>query len=1142
MPPPPVTQNGWHNTYGSQHGSPAGLAAVHSRVAEVMDVDKEDGEVSESDKTPKRAEQATAQPAIDNSSNFRPHFVTNEFGSGYSAAKQPPQSDALSNGTSLPASRAGHVDNMSQLIAERRRETLDFILFLKRANIGYDSVSKEVSHFERHLRDAYDELGISSAGELKLITSSLEERLEVPQSSSQKVPGASQAPDALAATEASKSIDTVSRQPGTSDRAHSDKAANPAVSRETYIQRLLAAKSSKAAASAATRSTSGSVPASPAEKPAASQDSRSVDKEEGKISASILPTPVTKDGTDASATSTAAAMAEQKRKTQTELAKKKMEALRASTAARRANAEHTAPGERPLSGNGEISMANTPFLPTAGVLPQVSLNAVAGTTSLGGLPGLFIATSSPTESSHVHAPTAQHQPGRTATPGKAKKRPVAADFDDMEIEPTETASKRPFGQARHEYADEPMVIEVSDDETVDSTKGHDADDGRAISRAVDSVTTSGSTLPRTVRPGLPTLTNFPAAPDFSQPDSLTASAAQTPSGLATPGAAAKEEELKRKHDQIQALKAKIAAAQQKRRQEQQMSNNQVASSQPQQPSGSLASASSTAIAAPAASGIAGAEMTTKERTAEVARAIDLGTPQRTIGSSLISPSPGPASSDPVWRKRRRQEIESGLPALDASLASNNFKLAQMKLEMQRLEAENQQRIADKQNLIRELENLGIDTEGMPHEELQAKKDEIMQAVDEVVDAAGALNAGHMGGPSPSQQAHGRTQTVATGEAQDADGGVSLNLAQDDLERPQARAELPATVQVAPVLAEPTIDLPSHNQNLREDRIIDAVPTRRDSGEATDGLGDDMDLSDADSDNEDGPEAPQVAQPLPEVTQLGDDTASTVQDNESLDDVYSPDPGNDHVESNLDPSLEAADESEYNPLTPSAADESEFNPENDGPSVPTATAAEIMNQDSAPATGVEDEEEYEPSEDGEIEISASPSQRVEPSKSSDGIPVVPGSQAADQNMQDALDVEADAVDEYEPVEEASMILQQDDGAARTDTAVAPALSAPPHNQVDEIKLDIPDAPEILSETERPNEPTSATGSNTPASSVAPLTFVTDDLAPELIDVQEDVLAHAKLDSTPSSHVRFSVVCRKTLTSVARLLASPLMRAP
>ncbi|KAK3722943.1 hypothetical protein LTR37_002088 [Vermiconidia calcicola] len=184
--------------------------------------------------------------------------------------------------------------------------------------------------------------------------------------------------------------------------------------------------------------------------------------------------------------------------------------------------------------------------------------------SIGGLPGLFMMGTTaqarppavPSYSPKVPQqavpvtsnmtvpqmqPTAQQTPMPLAAP---RKRPVASDFDDLSVKPP--VAKRPFGQSRHGSEDESVIINVSDDEDEDENMGG-ADAGEASVKASAQTKSFRDSGPLRDFQPRPTLTRQASTPG-------------TPGG-GTPGGVTYEQQVK----EIEKMRRKIAEAEKRKK-------------------------------------------------------------------------------------------------------------------------------------------------------------------------------------------------------------------------------------------------------------------------------------------------------------------------------------------------------------------------------------------------------------------------------------------------------------------------------------------------------------------------------------------------------------------------------------------------
>lgn len=93
------------------------------------------------------------------------------------------------------------------------------------------------------------------------------------------------------------------------------------------------------------------------------------------------------------------------------------------------------------------------------------------------------------------------------------------------------------------------------------------------------------------------------------------------------------------------------------------------------------------------------------------------------GESTPASTPNPKAINP--KSRRRTEIQTKLPAIEASFANNTSRLEVLRAQMREIEESLKREQEDRDKLVAELESLGVDTEGMDHAELRETRDEIM---------------------------------------------------------------------------------------------------------------------------------------------------------------------------------------------------------------------------------------------------------------------------------------------------------------------------------------------------------------------------------------------------------------------------------
>jgi hypothetical protein len=631
-PQPPAPPTG----YPPQPPQPTMPAT--DRVQEVADSDREDGEVSEvepANKPPAGKANARALPEPPRSAP-QAKQASARVEEGYNpdrpAAGQMTVKEPIHKAPRPPVAQSP-VDKRQLILDEAKQ----FIKFLHSNGIGYHTLAKEPLDLEQ-LRGLYQSLNLPS------------EPAPIPPPREAVVP-------APAPVQASASVAVQQPKPAPTIKTNmrAVPAPNPVpspVDRKDYIARLQAAKLAKQAA-AAKPSPPQATPPVTAPPPALVQNMQTA------------PAPATKP----------LVTAEQRART-TELIKQRLEAMKAKQQS------------TPIV-NGSASASSLPPKPETSwpAIGNASQQATSGTTTpnnqpyispFPGIPGLFM-NPPPSFLSNSN--------GKASVP---QKRPAPSDQTEVSTpRGSVTPYTRPLGDSPHSYPEEPMIIEVSEDESNGSDM--DIDDDQDPSKSA------------VVSPSMGNQRQFPGViPDFpSQPTSaLPGSSAVSTPGPQTPSTQAREQELKKKEDQLAAmrltLKKKLA---EKREKDKAAAAAAASSPAPQTAStGSVLSKNVT---------------TTKLQTSSTARASD---ETMNDASDLIRDV----------KRRRREEIESKLPSFDAELANNTNRMAQLMKEMELLRTQSEKIQEDKERLTRELENLGVDTEGMSHAEMRAKKDEIDQ--------------------------------------------------------------------------------------------------------------------------------------------------------------------------------------------------------------------------------------------------------------------------------------------------------------------------------------------------------------------------------------------------------------------------------
>lgn len=310
---------------------------------------------------------------------------------------------------------------------------------------------------------------------------------------------------------------------------------------------------------------------------------------------------------------------------------------------------------------------------------------------------------------------------------KTRKRAKAADF----IDGPAAKFRNPFGSGQPSR----LIIEVSEDETNEVSDADtneylmDLDEDAKAGQYRNVPEVSVATLKQKSIRDLPPLSNFPLA---KKP--MLGSGVDTPPAMQTPGKGKEQDDLRRKEEQIELMNRKIAEMEQRRKAKQTASRahtpgTPARSGCTSSPETSLAEASKQSQAVTEVvrmidentgelesqkTRLAVAEASMKEklnieqeaRRAEVAKA----------ENERVAAANAATSAELDQRRKRRAEIESGLPKLDAEVERTKSKLELMKKQMEELEAELQLGIQGRKTLMQELERLAMVPEEPPSAE------------------------------------------------------------------------------------------------------------------------------------------------------------------------------------------------------------------------------------------------------------------------------------------------------------------------------------------------------------------------------------------------------------------------------------------
>lgn len=503
--PPPVPT---HAAF-AQHQS------VPTAIPSHMEIDREEGEVSDASQHVNRVSAPTSKKRKSRTSQ-----LTNR------PAPQPSPSSTPTKNTS---------DLNQPSVQQKREAVLPFIAALHQEGFTFDEFVRE-GFDENLLRQVYQELHIP---------------IPSPQVSSAQASAAETMPV--------KTISAVPTQPSVAVPAKEIKPVVPIkqaapVSRQDYLARLQAAKNKKAEAAPSKGPILSANSATPP--PAKSEDAPPPVK---------MPTPVQPKIENAQTAVPASVAASIKQSQTTELIRKKMEALKA-TQRRFANntpSGSSTPGSLPTAAQSQVKI--TPPPPTGSFSGTPQTFSQLANVSL--IPGLRMSTSaakspqpqlqaqsavltasSTGSTSAGSSKDVTPQPAVTSSVHMVRQRPVASDLNEAQNISDHHPFKRPFGKSRQNSFDAAMIIQVSDDE---DTSDDDNDELSSTKPSVNASTALTGQRNKNISE-LPALRDFPqrSAAFQKQPGIFTPP-------LGTPGLSSDAEELRRKELEITSLNQRI---------------------------------------------------------------------------------------------------------------------------------------------------------------------------------------------------------------------------------------------------------------------------------------------------------------------------------------------------------------------------------------------------------------------------------------------------------------------------------------------------------------------------------------------------------------------------------------------------------
>ncbi|KAI4730004.1 hypothetical protein E4T49_02264 [Aureobasidium sp. EXF-10728] len=537
FPPPVPTQTG----AGQNLSAPSAVPAH-------MDIDREEGEVSDASQHVNRAPTAPSSKKRKSRTSHLAHRA---------AAPQPDSSSTPTKNNS----------DVSQVFIQQKREAvLPFIAALHHEGFTFDEFVRE-GFEENLLRQVYRDLQIPVVS---------------PQAPSVQVPATE--------TVAVKATSAAPSQPSTVLPIKETKPVVPVkqappMSRQDYLARLQAAKNKKAEAAPPTQP---ALPTKSATPPV---------KDETAPPPVALPAQTKPEPEGLQRVTSQSASINNKQSQTTELIRKKMEALKA-TQRRLASSTSTtsvAPGTVPTTyaaGQSQSKPAPTPPVGKTSLATTSMIPGLRMSTSMANSPQpqpQFQTGASTSSTSAGSSNNSTPQPVATTSAPMIRKRPVASDLNEAQNVADHHPFKRPFGQSRQNSFDAGMIIQVSDDE---DTSDDDDDELSSVKPLVKASEIPAGQRDKNIR-DLPPLRDFPQrSAAFHKQSGIF-----TPP-LGTPGASSDAEELRRKELEITSLNQRIQEYE--RRKAALRAKGNLVQSLPQTPQGAPTPAKTSALPTPSA--------------------------------------------------------------------------------------------------------------------------------------------------------------------------------------------------------------------------------------------------------------------------------------------------------------------------------------------------------------------------------------------------------------------------------------------------------------------------------------------------------------------------------------------------------------
>ncbi|RLM00852.1 hypothetical protein CFD26_101760 [Aspergillus turcosus] len=497
--------------------------------------------------------------------------------------------------------------------------------------------------------------------------------------------GETETPVAAAAANMPASVPASTTQPSTT--------AKP-LERKEVIARMLAAKAAKASGTPSTPQTDSAKEAPSSESPVPALVGK------GAAASSERETPP-KDKD---------IRTREKNKAKTELARQRIEQLKKQGLVRSQQKAQmdSLPREEIQQSNGSspapVSQAsNTPTIQH----PLPDRPPDPESTAASRIPGLFMTESEPSVT-RVLGLVVDSTPQPHVN---QRKRPRASDFDEPSLTP-----KRSHNGVNHNGSEDRLVIDISDDEFY----GDDEKEEMEIEPTGKTSLEGGS-----VGPEGPSSADFPPQRPVGSSQGISASA--TPQSHRNHD----QEDLRKKHLEIQEMRRRIAELEQRKKaklaasrtQSPRLSEAAVSSPAINPTSGDQENQTSNVIAEPVAPKLP-PQMALLEPATEAILSVPANNADKseTLSSESIARISALKDADHLAEMRskllRKKEIESGVPALDAEIQKSEARLAEVKVEEQNLLRDIARGKEGRQQLLEELRSLNLELKGLTLEELE----------------------------------------------------------------------------------------------------------------------------------------------------------------------------------------------------------------------------------------------------------------------------------------------------------------------------------------------------------------------------------------------------------------------------------------